>query len=210
MAAIELDHVLIAVTDLAEAERTFAERYGLASIEGGRHPGWGTANRIIPLGDAYLELIAVVDESEAATSALGRWVAASATESGRPLGWAVRTSDLDDLAQRLGESPLAGSRATPAGETIRWRTVGLDQAVEDPSLPFFIERSPGSLFPGTASMPTATLSGLDLQGSPAKISAWLGDHALPIRIADGSPGITRIELASDDGEIVVEGDLGSR
>jgi hypothetical protein len=40
-------------------------RYGLASIEGGRHPGWGTANRIIPLGDAYIELVTVVDDEEA-------------------------------------------------------------------------------------------------------------------------------------------------
>jgi hypothetical protein len=71
VAAIELDHVLIAVTDLAEAGNAFAARFGLVSLEGGRHPGWGTANRIVPLGSSYLELIAVVDESEAAHSAWG-------------------------------------------------------------------------------------------------------------------------------------------
>lgn len=210
MAAIEFDHVLIAVTNLAEAGRALAERHGLVSIEGGRHPGWGTANRIVPLGSSYLELVAVVDESEAATNAFGRWVADGATERGRPLGWAVRTSDLDQVARRLGVRPQAGSRKTPRGETIRWRTVGVDQAVGDPSLPFFIERAPGMPFPGTAPMPAATLSRLDVFGSPAKISAWLGDHSLPVRIADGSPGLAEIVLASDDGEIVIDGHPGAR
>src|SRR5687768_15600144 len=49
--AAELDHVLVAVTDLAAAARTIEAEYGLMAEEGGRHPGWGTANRIVPLGD---------------------------------------------------------------------------------------------------------------------------------------------------------------
>ena len=58
---LELDHVLIAVDVLDEAGRWIEERHGLTSIQGGRHTGWGTANRIVPLGGSYLELIAVVD-----------------------------------------------------------------------------------------------------------------------------------------------------
>ena len=56
---MELDHVLIAVADLAAAAREIEARHGLASIDGGRHPAWGTANRIVPLGDSYLELVAL-------------------------------------------------------------------------------------------------------------------------------------------------------
>src|SRR5581483_1601628 len=48
----ELDHVLVAVVDLAKAARELEARYGLSSIEGGRHAGWGTANRIVPLGNS--------------------------------------------------------------------------------------------------------------------------------------------------------------
>jgi hypothetical protein len=58
LVALELDHILIAVADLAAAGHEIEERHGLASIEGGRHPGWGTANRIVPLGDAYNVLVA--------------------------------------------------------------------------------------------------------------------------------------------------------
>ena len=46
---MELDHVLIAVAELEAAAREIEGRYGLTSVEGGRHAGWGTANRIVPL-----------------------------------------------------------------------------------------------------------------------------------------------------------------
>lgn len=45
LAQLEVDHVLIAVGDLALGAREIEKRYGLASVEGGRHAGWGTANR---------------------------------------------------------------------------------------------------------------------------------------------------------------------
>jgi Glyoxalase-like domain/56kDa selenium binding protein (SBP56)/Endoribonuclease L-PSP len=107
LATPELDHVLIAVADLAAAGRELEARHGLASIEDGRHAGYGTANRIVPLGDSYLELITVADESEAARSPFGSWVARVQSERGRPLGWAVRTHGLDALARRLeGEQGL--------------------------------------------------------------------------------------------------------
>jgi Glyoxalase-like domain len=52
----------------------------------------GTANRIVPLGEAYLALVAVVDESDAADSVFGQWVAGAATEDGELLaGRCART-----------------------------------------------------------------------------------------------------------------------
>ena len=108
--------MLLAVTDLAAAARTIEERHGLASIEGGRHAGWGTANRIVPLGETYVELIAVVDSAEAAGSAFGSWVAGGATNEGKPLGWVVRTDDIDGVAKRLGSRPRQSRGRTQAGE----------------------------------------------------------------------------------------------
>jgi Glyoxalase-like domain len=59
---LELDHVLIATPDLEAAAAELDDRYGLTNVPGGRHPRWSTANRIVPLGDTYLELVAVVHE----------------------------------------------------------------------------------------------------------------------------------------------------
>ena len=40
---MELDHVLIPLADLSGAVSEFEGRYGLVSVEGGRHADWGTA-----------------------------------------------------------------------------------------------------------------------------------------------------------------------
>jgi hypothetical protein len=58
---MQIDHVLIAVADLGPSARAFEAKLGVTSVEGGRHPQWGTANRIVPLGDTYLELVSVAD-----------------------------------------------------------------------------------------------------------------------------------------------------
>src|SRR5262245_3000807 len=154
---LDLDHVLIAVPDLAEAGREIESRYGLASIEGGRHPGWGTANRIVPLGETYLELIAVVDEAEAARSRFGSWVARARPALTQPLGWAVRTRTLDDVARRLGLEVSANSRATNDGQVLRWKVAGIERAAAEPSLPILVEWGDGETPPGKS--PISTTAG---------------------------------------------------
>jgi hypothetical protein len=204
---MKLDHILIAVADLAAAGREFELRHGLASVEGGRHPAWGTANRIVPLGDSYLELVAVVDETNALESTFGRWVASGGSSVPRPLGWAVRTSELDELAQRLDLSVHAGARATPGGDQLRWRSAGIDQAAAEPSLPFFIEWEPQAQFPGKAAIRhragNARIVSLAIGADPGRLASWLGDHQLPIVVRPGKPAVTTIHISSDAGEIVL-------
>lgn len=67
-----LDHIIIGVNDLTEATRIYSEQLGLAVSGGGNHPSGGTANRVIVIGDTYLELIAVRTPSEAQQSMLDR------------------------------------------------------------------------------------------------------------------------------------------
>jgi len=204
---VELDHVLLALTDLTAAGRELQTRYGLASVEGGRHPDWGTANRIVPLQDSYLELIAVVDPAAEADSSFGRWVAGRASRPGRPLGWAVRTSGLDTIARRLDLTVHRGARVAPSGEVLRWRSAGMDQAAAEPSLPFFIEWAAGVRLPGATAVthPAAPvgISKLLLEGDPGRLAAWLGNHALPIVVRTGRPAVAAIVLATATGEIVL-------
>src|SRR5713226_7446514 len=88
---ILLDHVLVAVSDLAEGKRRFETEYGLRALEGGRHPGVGTANMIVPLGSAYLELIAVIDAAEAGRAPTGRLISQTISAGRTFATWAVRT-----------------------------------------------------------------------------------------------------------------------
>ena len=175
-------------------------------MAGGRHPGWGTENRIVPLGDTFLELVAVVDEHAASTSAFGRWVGSHATVSGQLIGWAVRPGDLDNTATRLGLEPQQGERERPDGELLRWRTAGVEEAATQPGVPFFIEWAPPSPFPGATARNDAvsSIARLDIETQPTKLAAWLGQHTLPIRVSAGERGLTRVVLERAAGEIVLE------
>lgn len=204
---MNLDHVVIAVADLRVAAREFRDAYGLASLEGGRHPAWGTANRVIPLGDSYLELVSVVDEARAIESVFGRWVARGASQHGRPIGWAVRLQNLDAVAKRLHLEVESGSRTTASGDLMQWRTAGIAEAASDASLPFFIEWGPLTPLPGTAriSHPSGAngISKLILVSNPGRVAAWLGDHRLPIVVHDGTSALAGIVVSANEGEIAI-------
>jgi hypothetical protein len=206
--ALELDHAVIAVPDLDAGARELERRYGLSSVEGGRHAGWGTANRLAPLGEAYLELITVVDEEEAARSAFGSWVATGIERApGRPLGWVARTDRLDEVAARLGLTVSAGLRPARDGRVLRWRLAGVEEATAEPALPFLVEWGEETPLPGRAPVAhpagAVELARLELEGDPGRVAAWLGDDSLPIAVRPGEPAVTAIVLAGDGGEIVI-------
>jgi len=144
---LDLDHLIVCVESLDDAATRFEAEHGLIAVEGGRHPGHGTANRIIPLGRSYLELLAVVDRDEAHQSPLGSWALDQIDSAG---GGAVclRTDDLDAVCGRLGLQSVAMSRLTPGGEVLTWRVAGVEEALPT-SRPFFIQWDvPAAIHPG--------------------------------------------------------------
>ena len=70
--AMKLDHVIYGTSDLDAAQALVEHELGLEVHPGGHHVGQGTHNRIVPLGNAYLELLAIDDPEEAAASPIGR------------------------------------------------------------------------------------------------------------------------------------------
>jgi hypothetical protein len=184
---VRIDHVLLAAADLdAAAARVTA--LGLEVVAGGRHEGIGTHNRIVPLGGAYLELIAVADPDEAAASTIGRAVAAA----DGLMGWAVAVPDVAPQAARLGLQVTGIAR-----QGLTARLAGVEEAMADPSLPFFIER--GEPDPRTAS-DAGGIARLELRGDPERLEAWLGGDQLPVDIAPGAPAVVALELG--DGRII--------
>jgi hypothetical protein len=205
--SLAIDHVLIPVDDLAVAGASVEADHGLASVDGGRHPAWGTANRIVPLGEAYLELVAVVDPDVAAGSSFGRWIAAATP--GQPLGWAVRTDAIEDVAGRLGLTISDGTRTTPTGDVLRWRSAGLDVATIEPGLPFFIEWGEGVHRPGDTPIVNPSgavrLQRLALSTDAARLASWLGHDDLPVSVTNGRAGVVSVVLTRGADEFVVEG-----
>lgn len=202
------DHALVAVNDLDLAAANFRDRYGLESAEGGRHTGFGTANRIIPLGDTYVELIAVVDEDEAARSALGRWVADTCKDGDRPAAVCLRTDDIDSVAAVIGSPPEAMQRVRPDGTVLSWRLSGLQSTLKDPALPFFIqwdiaaEDLPGSLAEGHPNL-GIRLIWVEVAATDEAIRARVGPEAPDIRSAGHGTGLVAIGLSTPAGPTVI-------
>lgn len=160
----------------------------------------------MPLGDAYLELVAVVDPGEAAASAFGQWVAGAATDQGRPFAWAVRTDEMDAVAHRLDLEVHTNSRDSADGSRLSWRLAGLEAATKEPPLPFFVQWTAGT-FPGRSADPQpASIARLSLRGDPARLSSWLGDHRLPIAAEPGpEPRVAELILEHPAHPIVLKG-----
>lgn len=151
----------------------------------------------------------MVDARTASRSPFGRWVAGNQSEHAQPFGWAVRTLDLDATLRHLGLRATSGSRTRPDGRVLRWRTAGIEEAMREPSLPFFMEWDEGAELPGRElhrdeAHGVAVLD-LQLRGDPARIADWLGPHSLPVTIRRGAPAVLKVVLAGREGEIVLRG-----
>jgi hypothetical protein len=207
---LAIDHVLVVVADLDEAAERLYERTGLASVAGGRHAGHGTGNRIVPLGDSYLELMAVVDRDEAAASPAGSWVEQRLVDVGEgPAALCLRTDDVEAVARRTGHQALSMSRTRPDGVTLDWHLVGLEAAFSE-GLPFFIEwhideaDHPGRTVVDHRCAPVG-IEWVELGGDEERLASWLGPHDLPLRHVGGRPGPHRIAIAVAGGQTIVIG-----
>jgi hypothetical protein len=210
---LRFDHVIVASGDVEATAKSLRSAHGLTSLPGGRHRGHGTGNHIVPLGHDYIEIMGVVDQDEARTSQLGRWVQAQ-SDGGDSLGaLCLRVADIGEVCGRLGLEPLPMSRVRADGSLLSWDLAGLDQALEEPPLPFFISwHGPAELHPGRMEaehdVSPQGISWVHLAGDPDRLAAWLGPHDLDIRIDEGPPGVRAVGIATAKGEIVLEGDLG--
>ena len=205
---LALDHAVYVVSDLDEAAIRFREDLGLDSVPGGRHPGWGTANRIVPLGHGYLELIAVVDPVEAAASDLGRAVLRRVADGDGWWTFALATDDLDTVAASNGLEVRSGSRERPDGSVLRWRMAGIDDPRREPWLPFFLSWDvPEELHPGRQRAGHGTRAGgldwVEVGGDAARLDTWLGGREVPIRVVEGDGALLAVGVGTADGELVI-------
>lgn len=204
---LDIDHLILLARDLDEAHRWMADSHGLTSVVGGHHQGHGTANRIVPLGEEYIEIMAVVDPEEAEQSPMGRWALAVGSHPPTLAALCIRTDDAEAIAARLGLDPIPMSRQRPDGTTISWRLVAVERTFSGEAPVFFIEwHGDPSLHPGRMeavhdTQPTGPLR-VTLSGDPDEIEQSLGAHSLPIEVVAGPPGIIRAVLPADAGDVV--------
>lgn len=154
-AAIEvptlLDHILLGSPDL-ESGIDFVEKHaGVRATFGGVHPGRGTQNALLSLGERrYLEIIAPDPAQPGAKNPIASNLH-SLTEP-RLVGWAAHPGSITAYAEKLRaagigfDGPTPGSRKRPDGQVLKWQIVSLADTASG-LLPFFIEWSQDSVHP---------------------------------------------------------------
>ena len=205
---MRIDHAIIGARDIGAVADRLWERHGLASLPGGRHPGWGTHNRIVPLGGPYLEIIGVADENEALRDPMGRWLLAN-TATGDPL-MALVLRDRRHRAARRAGSASRSSAAAASGPTARASPGASPGATRRSARGR--SSSPGTsrtCGPGLLSAPHAVeVRGISQRRGRLRrrrADGWV-DADVPVRPLGGGGGLRAIVIATADGEIRLTGD----
>jgi len=151
-----LDHILLGCHDLDQGITFIEERTGVRAALGGVHPGRGTRNALLSLGEhCYLEIIGPdPEQKDIQASAVPLVSMMKQLTNPRLIGWAVHPGEIQALGDRLRQSgvavqgPLPGSRTQPDGGILSWKTLLLADDRQG-LLPFFIEWNASSVHPST-------------------------------------------------------------
>ena len=203
---MRIDHVVMAVRDLDAAGDRLLREHGLASVRGGQHPAWGTANRIAPLGGSYLELLGVVDDEVGASTRLGRALLDRSAGGDRWYAVCLADDGIEATAARLGLDLEPGSRTRPDGTVVSWRGAGIESPARAGWLPFFINwDGPPEVHPGRTplehpSSPTG-IARVELTGDPDQLGRWVGEDVPALVARSGQrPGVDAVVLSTADGD----------
>lgn len=170
-----VDHVVIACPDLDDATTALEDGLRLRATGRGRHDLLGTENRLVWLGDAYLELIGVVDRTLASSSWIGEPTLRALEAGGGLATFALATDDLEAELVRLRahgarlDGPLEGERRWPDGRLVRWR-LALPPRLGPDEPPFLIEHDPASAEWTPAERAERTTAAHPL-GAPVRLAA---------------------------------------
>ena len=144
-----LDHIIIGCNDLDRGIDLVKESTGVRATLGGVHPGRGTRNALLSLGERRnLEIIA----PDPAQREIAHYPQLRSMTDPRLVGWAVHPPDIAAIAKQLRENkveftgPDDGSRKRPDGRVLTWKTINLADDRHG-LLPFFIEWGADSVHP---------------------------------------------------------------
>jgi len=170
-----LDHIILGCNDLDRGIEAVEEATGVRPAVGGVHPGRGTRNALLSLGERrYLEIIA----PDPAQEKIVHFPQIHQMTDPRLIGWAVHPPDIAAVVKQLRENQIAftgpddGSRKRPDGRVLNWKTVNL---ADDRGglLPFFIEWSADSVHPSKDAPARCDLDFEILSADPEELSSTL-------------------------------------
>ena len=201
-----LDHILLGCSDLDRGIDFVYQHTGVRAAFGGVHPGVGTQNALLSLGERhYLEIIAPDPKQPGATDSRGLKQLAEP----HLVGWAAHPGDIQAFANRLTQQgvaftgPQPGSRKRPDGRVLTWKIVALN---DDSSgfLPFFIEWSTDSIHPSIDAPSGCHLVRFEaLSPDPESLSKKALQLGLSVSISKASTPRLHATVAGPTGELTV-------
>jgi hypothetical protein len=198
--SVDVDHVILAINRLDRGIEEFTRLSGVVPQRGGQHPGRGTENALVSLGDGtYLEILApITPDSSSEASRLTRLT---------PAGWALHSSDLGATVAQLRKAsvevvgPMAGSRRRPDGSLLQWQTATVTGAGLELA-PFFIAWSASSPHPSTTSPTGCRLVSLELlEPEPSRLEAFFAAVGYHATIRKQDPSGMRLTLDCAKGRV---------
>jgi hypothetical protein len=205
---LSLDHVIVAVRDLARA-RTDWEGRGLVATDGGTHPQLGTRNALVRFPDgSFLELM-TIDNREKLRSYAPALLEELERSFDGPFSWALRTDDIEIARATLATAgfdvlPIwPGEGKRDSGAIARWRSVH----IREPGFPFLVqyETEPTSE-PSPRSLPVTGLGAVLLSGPRGpltRLGEAFGAPATDTHVEFDRGGATLV--ASGSGDLAVVG-----
>jgi catechol 2,3-dioxygenase-like lactoylglutathione lyase family enzyme len=188
-----LDHIILGCTDL-DAGIAFVFRHlGVRAIPGGVHPGAGTKNALLSLGELrYLEIMAPDPLQPGAPDPRNvRTLTHPAL-----VGWAEHRDHLDEFAGVLHAAgvdyvgPVPGSRQRPDGSVLNWKSLPLKED-EHGVLPFFIEWGASTKHPSADSPKGCDIDSVEIT-SPNPKSLGTLSKTLDLDVAIGRSKTPRL------------------
>jgi len=211
-AAIEvptlLDHILLGSPDL-KAGIDFVEKHtGVGATFGGVHPGRGTQNALLSLGDRrYLEIIAPDPAQPGVKNPIASRL--HSLPEPRLVGWAAHPGSVTAFAEKLTavglkyEGPTPGSRKRPDGQLLKWQIVSLADTASG-LLPFFIEWGLDSVHPSVDAPRGCTLLSFAAETpDPEKLAATLKTLNLDLLVKKGEKPRLHAVISGPKGNLEV-------
>lgn len=203
----QIDHLVFAVPSLPEGMSLIKEKTGVEPVYGGRHPGMGTHNALLPLGGrTYLEVIAS-DPKQTIAGPL--WFGVEKITEPKLVSWAVRCSDIEQMVDRLTAldtvpGPIQeASRRLATGGIISWRLTDPRPLLMDGVVPFLIDW-------GTSPHPTdgkeAAVQFVELKGfhpQAPKANQLMDALGLGMRIEQAGTPKLELQLNTPKGRVVL-------
>jgi hypothetical protein len=213
-APVMLDHILLGCNDLDRGIEFVEKHTGIRAAFGGVHPGRGTRNALLSLGEPtrmelnprrYLEIIAPDPQQSAAPDHYGLL---KLTEP-RLVGWAAHPGDLNRFATQLRKADIAfdgpnpGSRKRPDGRLLQWKSVNLKDNASG-LLPFFIEWSADTVHPSVDAPKGCHLARFELlTPDPIKLRSAAAATELGVEIVKSQKAQLRATISCVGAELVL-------